>query len=37
MAIPEPRRLADTSLKKVAETTEAYGHEHSGVHLVSWY
>jgi len=34
MAISKPRRLAATSLKKVAETTEAYGHEHSGVHLV---
>jgi len=34
MAMPKPRRLATTSLKKFVETTEAYGHEQSGVHMV---
>jgi len=32
--MPKPRRLAATSLKKFAETAEAYCHEHSGVHMV---
>lgn len=35
MAMPKPRSLAAMSLKKFAETTEAYGHEHFGVHVVS--
>jgi hypothetical protein len=34
MAMPKPRRLAAMSLKKFAETTEAYGHEHSCIHMV---
>jgi len=33
-AQPGGRSLAAMSLRKFAETTEAYGHRHSGVHMV---
>ena len=35
MAMPKPRRLAAMSLNKFTETTEAYSHEQSGIHMVA--